>query len=51
MAKCVHLTNYQYADNEAAAMRKSLDYMLYFHKNCAEAHDVDKIEKLGCAKE
>ena len=44
IAKCVHIANYHQSSDSAQAMRKSLDYMIDFAKNCLESGDVQKLE-------
>jgi len=49
LAKCVHLTHYEYSVNKGEAMRKGLNYMIDFRKNCATSQE--KLADFECAKE
>ena len=43
--------NYEYNDDEEKALKTSLDYMIYFLKNCTQDGDASKIADFDCAYE
>ena len=51
LTKCAHLVNYEYNDDEEKALKTSLDYMIYFLKNCTQDGDASKIADFDCAYE
>ena len=49
LAKCVHMTLYEYSNDAKTSIGKGLDYLLQFRKHCTRDKDKTKIDEFDCA--